>query len=328
MPGAVSVIIPHWNRRELLTVLLPLLGGQTLRPAEVIVVDNGSSDGSAEEAERLGARVVLFERNRGFAAAVNAGIRRAAGPWLAILNNDVEPRRDWLEKLVAGCEAAGVSYGCGKLLDARDPGRLDGTFDLISRGAVAERAGHGRPDGEAWNEPRGIALAPLTAALFHRSVFEKVGELDERFESYLEDVDFGIRCALAGLKGRYVPEAVASHWGSGTLGAWHPDTVRRIARNQLLLIAKHYPANWVWHFGCEVVVAQLLWGAAAWRHGAGLAWARGKWEGARALTGRERAPDLQVAEFLSAQQRELLELQKRHGFERLWRLYFRWTWAH
>jgi len=84
-----------------------------------------------------------------------------------------------------------------------------------------------------------------------------------------------MRCAAQRITGRYVPEARAIHLGSAALGRWHPETVRRMARNQLLLAARHYAARHLW----PVLVAQLLWGAVALRHGRGLAWARGKFQG-------------------------------------------------
>src|SRR5438046_2849976 len=85
---------------------------------------------------------------------------------------------------------------------------------------------------------------------------------------FSHDVDFGIRCATGGFRGVYVPDAVAYHQGSATLGPWHPDTVRKISRNQLLLVAKHYPRRWILRYGWPVFVAQGLWGFVALRHGA------------------------------------------------------------
>jgi GT2 family glycosyltransferase len=172
-----------------------------------------------------------------------------------------------------------------------------------------------------------VRFVPFTAALLRRELFARVGFLDEDFESYLEDVEFGLRCALGGFSGVYVPDAIAYHAGSATLGAWHRDTVRRIARNQLLLVAKHYPEKWIRRYGWPVVAAQALWGAVALRHGAGLAWLRGKLEGLRAFRAmRHAAPDPgRLAEILEQSERELLELQQRTGFDLYWRLYFALT---
>ena len=103
-------------------------------------------------------------------------------------------------------------------------------------------------------------------------------------------MDFGLRCAALGLAGRYVPAATAWHRGSAALGRWHRDTVRRIARNQVYLIARHYPPRlrrrWMW----PILVAQVSWGAVALGHGRGWAWLLGKWEGCWAWWGRQSVP--------------------------------------
>src|SRR5690349_301648 len=95
----VSVVIPNWNGGERLKTLLKQLTSQTYPISQVLVVDNGSSDGSAEAAEFLNARVIRFGVNRGFATAVNAGVAECRSDLIAILNNDVELERDWLAKL-------------------------------------------------------------------------------------------------------------------------------------------------------------------------------------------------------------------------------------
>jgi GT2 family glycosyltransferase len=319
----VTVVVPNWNRRGLLERLLGLLGRQTHPIEEIVIVDNGSTDGSAESAEAAGARVIRIGWNSGFARAVNCGIQAARTEWLAVVNNDVEPAPDWLERLVQAAGREQAWFATGKLLHGN---RIDGTFDLICRGACAWRAGHGRPDGPEWDKPKRIRLAPFTAALFRRELFDRVGLLDERFESYLEDVDFGLRCAGADLWGAYAPDAVASHVGSATLGEWHPETVRRISRNQLLLVAKHLRGA---RNGWPVLVAQALWWGLAIRHGAGLAFLRGKAEALRQF--REvRAAAAQrdamvIAAIMEESEKELFSLQQRTGFDLLWRLYFALT---
>jgi glycosyltransferase involved in cell wall biosynthesis len=95
MSGGISVVVPVWNRRDLMERLLRNLEAQTEPAGEVIVVDNGSSDGSAEAAERGGARVLRMEINAGFSRAVNRGIQESRGALVAIVNNDVELAPDW-----------------------------------------------------------------------------------------------------------------------------------------------------------------------------------------------------------------------------------------
>ena len=281
---SVAVVIPVWNGREMLGRLLDSLGAQTTPVAEVLVVDNGSSDGAPELAARRGARVIPVGRNAGFAAAVNRGIQSAHADWIAVLNSDVELAPDYLARLID----CGGWFATGKILSASDPTRIDGTFDLVSRAATAWRVGHGRLDAPEFSRPQPIWTAPWTAAVFRATLFERVGLLDDLFESYLEDVDFGLRCAEYSLAGEYVPTAIAWHQGSATLGRWHPETVRRISRNQVFLLARHYPRHLLWKWAWPILVGQLLWGGVALRHGAALEWLKGKWQGLRGFSGVRR----------------------------------------
>jgi GT2 family glycosyltransferase len=317
--ATVAAVIPHWNRRELLVALLESLRAQERPFDEIIVVDNGSSDDSAEAAERAGARVLRLGRNLGFAAAVNRGIEAVQTDWVAILNNDVTLDPHWLGALLEAASRESARFATGKILRAGAPGTIDGTFDEISRGACACRCGSGKPDGPWWNQPRPIRFAPMTAALFRRDLFREVGTLDESFGSYLEDVEFGLRCALAGRGGVYVPAAVAHHRGSATLGEWHPDTVRRIARNQILLAAKHFRGQPRF----PIAAGQLLWGLLAFRHGRGWSYLRGKIDGLRAARQiPEPLANARLTPILKASEGEILEIQRRTGFDAYWRAYF------
>jgi GT2 family glycosyltransferase len=320
----VTAVIPHWNRRDLLATLLDNLKQQTQPFDQILVADNGSEDDSAEFAERAGAWVLRLGRNLGFAAAVNRGIQAAGSEWIAILNNDVTLRKDWLANLLKEAEVQNARFATGKILSASDHTVIDGTFDEISRGACADRCGSGKPDAPIWNQARPIRMAPMTAALFRRSLFEKVGFLDESFESYLEDVDFGLRCALAGCGGIFVPSAEAYHRGSATAGRWQKDTVRLISRNQVLLVRKHFRGQPLW----PIVAGQLLWGLVAVRHGRFLSYLLGKLQGLRASPVAS-APDRgqpqsseSVRALLEESERHIYELQQQTGFDSYWRVYF------
>jgi GT2 family glycosyltransferase len=321
----VAIVIPNWNGSAMLAQLLSKLQCQSHPIDRVIVVDNGSSDDSAAVAKRAGAEVVELGTNTGFSHAVNRGIKAATTEWIAILNNDVSPEPDWLSNLIQKAEASNAWFAAGKLLDTSAGHRIDGAFDAICRGACAWRCGHGRPDSPLWNQPRQIHFAPFTAAVFRAELFARVGLLDEQFESYLEDIDFGMRCAVAWLAGVYVPEAVAYHTGSATLGRWHPATVRKIARNQLLLVAKHYPRHWVLRYGWPVFVAQTLWGLVALRHGAGFAYLKGKLDGLRRFHQARGKSVANLATIVESSEKEILEIQRLTGFDLYWRLYFALT---
>jgi GT2 family glycosyltransferase len=340
----VAIVIPTWNKAGLLAQALQSLRTQTHPIGRVIVVDNGSTDDSATVAASEGAHVIALGKNTGFAAAVNRGIREAAGSeFICVLNNDVTLAPDWLERLIQKLETVGAWFATGKLLDARERQRIDGSFDAVCRGGCAWRCGHGRLDSALWNQPRNIQLAAFTGVVFRAGLFDRVGLLDEKFESYLEDVDFGLRCAVAGLSGVYVPQAVGYHQGSATLGRWHPDTVRKIARNQLLLVAKHYPPNWVLRYGWPVFIAQTLWGFVALRHGALFSYLAGKVEGLgqfRKARGKHRAGSpaadhfsatgqfsatIEFSAIIELSEKQIRDIQQVTGFDLYWRLYFALT---
>jgi GT2 family glycosyltransferase len=247
---------------------------------------------------------------------------------VAILNSDVELAPDYLERLAA----VDAPFATGKILSPS--GLLDGSFDMTCRGATTWRCGAGQRDAAPFDQPREIASPPWTAVLYRAEVFRQVGVLEESFESYLEDADFGLRCAAQGINGRYVPEARAVHLGSAALGRWHPETVRRMARNQVLLAARHYGARHVW----PVLVAQLLWGAVAVRHGRGLAWVRGKAQGLRLFSaarkqmkhqqplphgrGSDQSPDREGGVVLDQTLRSNEQFIRAVSRDTYWRLYF------
>jgi GT2 family glycosyltransferase len=320
----VSAIIPTWNRAALVEYILGNLAEQTRPPDEVIVVDNGSKDQTLAVAQRMGAEVVAFPENRGFAAAVNAGIERSNAEWILILNNDVRLEPDWIERLLTSAKQENAAFAVGKLLQQDDQEILDGSWDLVSRAAYAWRCGWGRRDEGIWSHRRRIHLAPMTAVLFHRRVFETLGLLETRFESYYEDVDFGVRCALAGFEGIYEPEAVALHSGKATLGKNGARVMYLSARNQVLLLAKHYPARTLLRFAWPIFVGQMLSLATTAKHGHFLAGLRGKTEALlrwRAFRSNLQAAGLIEAAMLSSES-EIRELQKKIGFDIYWRLYF------
>jgi GT2 family glycosyltransferase len=309
---SISAIVPVWNGREHLSRLLDSLDAQTLRAAEIIAVDNDSTDGAPDLARARGARVIWMGRNAGFAAAVNRGIREARSERVAILNSDVQLAPDYFALLTA----AKAPFATGKILSPN--GTLDATFDLTARGGVTWRAGSGMPDAAPFDTPCEISSPPWTAVLVRTDLFARTGLLEEAFESYLEDADFGLRCAALGIRGRYVPEARATHIGSASLGHWHPATVRRISRNQTFLTARHSAVGGAW----ASFVAQGLWGLLALRHGCGIAWLRGKLEGLRRIVPKHTHRDREPLEKILRSNEDFI---RRHNRDLYWRLYFMLT---
>jgi GT2 family glycosyltransferase len=321
----ISVVIPTWNRAKLLESALSNLEGQTLRPSEIIVVDNGSVDDTVAVVQAHSAHLIRFQQNRGFAPAVNVGVQHASGDWIVILNNDVVLPPGWLATLHSAATSTNAAFCAGKLLSHDAPDIIDGTWDLLSRGGHAWRCGFDRKDGFRWSQPRTIDFAPMTAAMFHRRVFEQVGLVDERFEAYYEDVDFGLRCALAGLRGVYEPSAVARHLGKSTLGKNSGRVFFLTARNQIFLLAKHYGPATLRKWMRAVVAGQAISFAGAARNGHLISAARGIWEGLRRWKEMRESPaqPARLEPLLARCEDEILALQNELGFEPYWRLYFR-----
>ena len=239
----VAVVIPTWNGRELLDGALASLAGQSL-PAEAIVVDNGSTDGTTAHVRERWPEVslVALPANRGFAAAVNAGVAASSSEYVALLSNDMELEPEWLAELVAALDAdPGAGSAASKLRMLREPGRLDGAGDLVTWYGATWRRGHGEPDRGQY-DARGVVASPCAgAALYRRRALEQVGGFDERFFAYLEDADWGLRSQLAGWRCLWVPSAVAYHLGGATSRRMGDLETELTARNTLALVLELVP---------------------------------------------------------------------------------------
>jgi GT2 family glycosyltransferase len=248
-PPTVSVVIPTWNGRALLDVALGSLGRQSLAPLEVIVVDNGSADGTVEWlAERWPAvTVVALEENLGFAAGTNRGIARARGDVVALVNNDVELDPDFLRELVRALEAnPEAASAAAKMLRFEDRGVIDATGDTLRWSGIALQRGQGEADRGQYDGAGPVFSACAGAAAYRRAAFDDVGLFDEAFFAYLEDVDWGFRAQLAGRGCVYVPSAIAYHIGGASTrreGRPDPFFYGLPRRNNVWMVLKNYPAS-------------------------------------------------------------------------------------
>jgi GT2 family glycosyltransferase len=322
-PPSVTAVVPAYNRSDLLGKLLVSARSQHLPFREIIVVDNGSEDAARDVARSFNCSVIEMGTNAGFAAAVNRGWRAASSEWVAILNSDVELAPHWTERLlleIGGRAPDLYGFATGSILNAGARNCIDGTYDLLSRAGCAWRAGYGETVPELPMSSFPIAVAPATALLFRTQALARLNGFDEHFESYLEDVDLGLRALRLGIRGMFVPDAVAWHHGSASLGRWHPKVVRLTSRNQLLLIYRHYDAALFRSCLWPIVAGQLLWGLVAARHGALGPWLKGKLEALRSFR-IEGADCPALRAFLAESEREI----RRRARNPYWRWYFRIT---
>lgn len=242
--STISVVIPTWNGASLLPIALDSLRRQRFRDFDVVVVDNGSTDETPALLRDSYAEVrhIALPENRGFAAAVNAGIAATRGRYVALLNNDAEADAGWLGAAVGALDAlprAGA-VAC-RVLQRCDPRRIDSAGDTF--GVLAWSIGHGEPDGPAFADPRWVPSACAAAAVYRREALQAVAGFDERYFAYLEDVDLGLRLLLAGWPTRYVPDAVARHEGSATAGRMGDFKLAQLLRNSVRLFVRCAPAT-------------------------------------------------------------------------------------
>jgi hypothetical protein len=259
------VVIPSWNGARWLPGCLASLAGQTLQPSELIVVDNGSTDGSLEllRDRYPDVRVIELGRNTGFAVAANRGIEAAGSDTVALVNTDVKLEPDWLEVMAGALsEAPRAGAVACKMLDMADRGRFYDAGDVLRRDGVCEQRGRFRSDDGRYDEPGEVFAACAGAALYRRDAVLGVGGFDERFFAYLEDVDLGLRLQLAGWSCRYEP-VVALHASEGSSGALERPPLAWVERNTLLLTAKAFPLRWL----PLVTYRQLGWAWHALRDG-------------------------------------------------------------
>ncbi len=271
----VTIVIANWNRCVHLERCLGALELQTLRDFETVVVDNASCDGSIEMVRKQfpRVRVIANSRNLGFATANNVGIRASSAPFVATLNNDTEPRPDWLERLVEpALQDPGVGMVASKMLFAHRPGMLNSAGIALDRAAIAwDRLG-GEPDrgGDGVEEVFGPCAG---AALYRRAMLDQIGLFDEEFFAYLEDVDLAWRARLAGWRCLYVASAAVLHVHSATGVEGSPFKSYHLGRNKLWCIAKNYPSpELYWSLPLLVAydLAAVLYGIATRRDLAGL----------------------------------------------------------
>jgi len=249
-----AVVIPSWNGAHFLGACLASLEAQT-HPARVIVVDNGSSDGTAELVRTSFPEVSLVSlpANRGFAGGANAGIApalRDGVDYIALINNDAVADPDWLAQLITTAEAhpeAGIVTS--KLLLA-DRVHIDSTGDFYSSWGWAYPRGRDEVDRGQYDGPEHheVFCGSGGASLFRARMLREVGLFDEDYFAYLEDQDLGFRAQLLGWRARYEPSARAYHRMMGT-SATLPNFGRYHAiRNCIFLYVKNLPSPLVWRY--------------------------------------------------------------------------------
>ena len=240
----VSVIIPNFNGIAFLDSVLASLEGQTLNNFDVILVDNGSTDGSCSfvTANYPWVHLIELSENFGFCGAVNAGIRAAKAPYVLLLNNDTEVKEDFVEEMLAAIRRHKNAFSCGaRMVQYHDRDKLDDVGNYYCALGWSFARGRGK-DIHAYETEDRIFSACAGAAIYRKKILEKIGYFDEEHFAYLEDTDIGYRARIYGYENWYAPKAIVYHVGSGTSGSrYNQFKTRYSSRNNIYLIYKNMP---------------------------------------------------------------------------------------
>lgn len=243
-PYSASIIIPNWNGMNWLPGCLAALKNQTVQDFEIIVVDNGSNDDSVPyiRSRYPAVRIITFRKNCGFSKAVNEGIKKASGKYIVLLNNDTLPEKEWLISLLNAIRVAPVEVGslASLMISMDNPSLTDDAGDYLDWYGLAFKRGHGELT-IRWTEKEPVFSACAGAALYRREFLERTGLFDEKFGSYLEDVDLGLRGNLLGFTCVFIPSARVLHKSHGSAMP-SGEYVFHVTKNRVMLLLKNIPS--------------------------------------------------------------------------------------
>jgi len=243
-PPWARIIIVAFNSGDVLQNCIDHLVLQTERRFEVVIVDNQSTDNCVTNLRLPDDRfsVIVSEDNLGFAGGSNLGAKNAGTDWLITLNPDVFVTPTWLQRLKeAALEHPAFAMLSPVLVRQDDHNVLDGCGDVISIFGICWRGGSGFSLENAPKENCQVMSPCGASAAYRRVVFEAHGGFDSSFFCYMEDVDLALRLSKSGEKCLLIPDSIAYHIGSSTLGEGHPFIAYLSTKNSIAMIVKTYP---------------------------------------------------------------------------------------
>ncbi len=285
----VTVVIPNYNGIKYIdNCLKSLIDGETV--PEIIVVDNGSRDGSAEIVEKKYpmCRLVRFKENRGFCHAVNEGIRLAGTEYIILLNNDTIVDTKMVSRLVKSIRNKRKAFSvAAKMISMQNPEIIDDAGDLYCALGWAFALGKGK-ESHNYSSPAEIFAACGGAAIYQKNLFSVIGDFDENHFAYLEDIDIGYRAKISGFANYYEPGAIVYHAGSAVSGSRYNEfKVKLSSKNSIYLIYKNMPILQILlnlPFLTAGIIIKALFFA---RKGMGKTYWKGIWQGIRLCCTKE-----------------------------------------
>lgn len=274
-----TVVIPNYNGAAHLPHLMESLAAQSESRFQITVVDDASSDDSVAYLRRQwpDVRLICNQENLGFAGSCNAGMREASTPLVVLLNNDTHVDREWMAEGVRPFDDPAVGSVASLVLLAEPPHPIDTAGDVYSVVGGAVKRGHGQPRDHAAGLGRDCFSASGASAFYRHSALGEAGLLDERFESYYEDVDLGFRLAWAGYRCCFAPASICYHHLSSS---YHPKGWRyhfNSARNAEVVWWSHLPVSLRLRYGPGHLLFCLLQGVNKLRQRCLAPYIAGKW---------------------------------------------------
>lgn len=277
-----TIVIPNYNGMSYIEACLQSVYAQTVTDYDVIIVDNGSKDGSLAwiKANYPQTRVIEFEQNQGFCKAVNEGIKASNTPYVVLLNNDTVVECDFLMELEKAMDQNRNAFSASaKMLVMKNPELIDDAGDYYCALGWAFAIGKGKPETH-YNRSRKVFAACGGAAIYRREVFEQIGYFDEEHFAYLEDIDIGYRARIHGYDNYYVPKARVHHAGSAVSGSRYNEfKINLSSRNSVYLVYKNMPLLQILinlpFLGSGFLIKEVFF----LRKGFGLVYLKGLWKG-------------------------------------------------
>lgn len=237
-----------WNGKALLQECLSSLASQTYPEKEVIVVDNGSTDGTLQLIKgtwsKLVSQVIENPFNTGFAKGCNQGIQASQGEFVAFLNNDCRAQPGWIKAMVTAARThpeAGM-FAC-KILLSHDPSLIDNAGHLLFPDGLNFSRGRLEKDENQYDRIEEVFFPSGAASMFRKELLLDIQGLDEDFFAYGDDADLGLRARLKGWSCLYIPDAVVYHRHSATAGGYSPLKAFLVERNRIWVAVKCFPAS-------------------------------------------------------------------------------------
>ncbi|MDL2246091.1 glycosyltransferase family 2 protein [Methanobrevibacter sp. OttesenSCG-928-K11] len=244
----VSVITPNFNGVNFLKNYFDSLEKEKNHIHEIIIIDNGSTDDSVDFINKiannseLNIKIIENNQNMGFSKAINQGIKLSTSGFVFLLNNDVEVEKETISNLIKLMNSKKDAFSISsKMIQYNNRDLIDDAGDEYNILAYTKKSGNGTSVNN-YTENREIFSSCAGAALYKKSVFDKIGLFDENFFAYVEDIDIGYRAQIFGFKNYYAANSIVYHIGSATSGTKYNEfKIKIAARNNVWLIYKNFP---------------------------------------------------------------------------------------